>query len=108
MDRRCRDQLLRPLLILLDRGIAAPELWLRGVMVDGVEGAIAVPILASLVLVAPQSELLVATVLAALLGALAIAQRMRETSIAALEVEQANARRDSSRTPRTGGRSRRC
>jgi diguanylate cyclase (GGDEF)-like protein len=82
-------------LILLDRR-ASPlrDVWLRGVAVDGVEAVITVPILASLVLVAPQSELLVATVLASLLSALAIAQRMRESSVAALEAEQANARRD--------------
>jgi len=54
---------------------AVRGVWLRGVAVDGVEAVITVPILASLVLVAPQSELLVATVLAALLSALAIAQR---------------------------------
>lgn len=82
-------------LILGDRR-AAPRaaMWTRGALVDLVEAAISVPILASLLLVSPQSELLAVAVLGALLAALAIAERMRETTIAALETEQANARRD--------------
>jgi diguanylate cyclase (GGDEF)-like protein len=82
-------------LILVDRG-ATPRgaVWRRGALVDLVEAAIAVPLLSVLLLVHPMSTLLPLVTLAALLGALAIAQHLRDTTIAALETEQANARRD--------------
>lgn len=82
-------------LIMIERRTSPlREIWVRGALIDLVEAAIAVPILASLLLVAPQSEVLAVAVLGALLAALAIAERTRETTIAALETEQANARRD--------------
>lgn len=82
-------------LILVERR-AAPlrAVWWQGVLVDASETVIAAPIVASLVLVAAESELLVVSVLLGLLVAFAIVRRMREATIAALRAEQVNARRD--------------
>lgn len=85
----------RALIILERRTGPFRAAWLRGIVVDVVDAVVAVPIVAALLLVAPSGILLVVWVLASLLAALAVAQRMRESTTAALAAEQANARRDS-------------
>ena len=83
------------LLVMLERhSTPLRRLWLRGLLVDCLELALMVPLLGALLITARTSALLVVTTMAALLGALMIAQRNRETTAAALAVEQANARRD--------------
>lgn len=68
--------------------------WTTGIVVDLVDATVAIPVLGVLLLTAAESATLVVTTIAALLVALTIAQRMRETIVAELAVEQANARRD--------------
>lgn len=84
----------RALIIVERRTAPFRAVWVRGIVVDVVDALVAMPILAALLLIAPSGILLVVWVLAALLAALAIAQRMRESTTAALAAEQANARRD--------------
>lgn len=84
----------RALIIVERRTAPYRAVWVRGIAVDAVDALVAVPIVAALLLVAPYGIALVVWVLASLLAALAIAQRMRESTTAALAAEQANARRD--------------
>ncbi|MGZ8687573.1 MAG: diguanylate cyclase domain-containing protein [Gaiellaceae bacterium] len=83
------------LLVMLERR-ATPlgRLWIRGFVVDCLETLLVVPLLAVLLLTADTSPVLVVATMAALLAALTIAKRSRESTEAALAAEQRNARRD--------------
>lgn len=82
-------------LVLLERRTAGfPTVWLRGVLVDALEAALMTPLFAVLLVAAGTSVGLVVTTMAALLAALAIAKRHRESTAAALASEQQMARRD--------------
>ncbi|MFN8223536.1 MAG: GGDEF domain-containing protein [Gaiellales bacterium] len=78
--------------------------WFRGVRVDAADSVIAPPVLAALMLVAPASEILAAAVVGSILTALTFAHRLSRSTIAKLETEQINARRD----PLTGAPNRRA
>jgi diguanylate cyclase (GGDEF)-like protein len=83
------------LLVMLERR-ATPlrQLWLRGIVVDCLETLLVVPLLAVLLIASGTSAALVVATMAASLAALTIAKRSRESTEAALAVEQQNARRD--------------
>jgi diguanylate cyclase (GGDEF)-like protein len=70
------------------------QLWLRGVVVDGLEAVLMVPLIGALLITSQTSSLLVVTTMGAMLAALTIAQHTRRTTAAALVTEQENARRD--------------
>ena len=83
------------LLIMLERRTRPLlELWRRGIVIDLVETAVAVPLLSVLLIADDESEALVVATMASMLAVLTIAQRSRETTAKALEAEQENARRD--------------
>ena len=83
------------LLIMLERRTRPlSELWRRGIVIDLVETAVAVPLLSVLLIANDESEALVVATMASMLAVLTIAQRSRETTAKALEAEQENARRD--------------
>ena len=83
------------LLIMLERRTRPLlELWRRGIVIDLVETAVAVPLLSVLLIANDESEALVVATMASMLAVLTIAQRSRETTAKALEAEQENARRD--------------
>lgn len=83
------------ILIMRERR-AAPlgRIFARGLGVDCLELLLLAPVLAVLLLTSESAPVLVVLVLTALLAGLAIARRSRETTVAALATEQANARRD--------------
>jgi diguanylate cyclase (GGDEF)-like protein len=83
------------LLIMLERRATplARTFW-RGVAVDCLELLLMAPVLAVLLLASGETPVLVVLVVLALLASLVIAKRTRETTAAALALEQANARRD--------------
>jgi diguanylate cyclase (GGDEF)-like protein len=70
------------------------QLWLRGVVVDGLEAVLMVPLIGALLITSQTSSVLVVTTMGAMLAALTIAQHTRRTTAAALVTEQENARRD--------------
>ena len=70
------------------------QLWLKGVVVDGLEAVLMVPLIGALLITSRTSYLLVVTTMGAMLAALTIAQHTRRSTAAALVTEQANARRD--------------
>ena len=79
------------------------QVWLRGLRVDVADTIIAPPVLAALMLVAPESAVLAVAVVGSILTALTFAHRLSKSTVAALEAEQINARRD----PLTGAPNRR-
>ena len=83
------------LLVMLERK-AEPllALWRRGFIVDCLETALVVPVLAALLITARTSAGLVVITMAAALAGLGVAKRGRDSSEAALAIEQSNARRD--------------
>ena len=82
-------------LVMLERGSEGLRARLvRGLVVDCTEAALVVPLLALLVVTGGSSDGLVLASVAALLATLTIVQRMRETSMRELAIEQENARRD--------------
>ncbi len=78
--------------------------WMRGFRIDVGDAIIAIPVLATLMLVAPQSSYLAVAVVGSILTALTFAHRLSKSAVAALEAEQVNARRD----PLTGAPNRRA
>jgi len=84
----------RAAVIRMRRVTPALRVWLRGLRVDVADTLIAPPMLAALLLVAPQSELLAVAVVGSTLTALTFAHRLSRSTVAALEAEQINARRD--------------
>jgi diguanylate cyclase (GGDEF)-like protein len=70
------------------------EALVRGLLVDLVDAAVAVPILAALVVVAADAEALAVAVAVALLVALTIAHEAHRAVTSALAAEERNARRD--------------
>ncbi len=83
------------LLVMLERR-ATPlgRLWIRGFVVDCLETLLVVPLLAVLLLAAATSSVLVVAAMAALLAALTIAKRSRESTRGSARGRAANARRD--------------
>lgn len=94
----------RALVIRTRRLTPALQVWARGFVVDVADTLIAPPVLAALMLVAPESGTLAAAVVGSVLCALTFAHRLSRTTIAKLEREQVNARRD----PLTGAPNRRA
>ncbi len=84
----------RVLVMLERRATPLGRLWLRGFAVDCLETLLVVPVLAVLLIASQTSLPLIVAALAALLAALTIAKRSRESTEAALAVEHVNARRD--------------
>jgi diguanylate cyclase (GGDEF)-like protein len=83
------------LLILLERRrTPLVQIWLRGIVVDGLESAVVLPLLAVIVVAYAVAPVLALGSAASLLAALLLAQRLRELHLAELAAEQANARRD--------------
>jgi diguanylate cyclase (GGDEF)-like protein len=83
------------LLVMLERRtFPLRQLWLRGFVVDCLETLLVVPLLGVLLIASGTSAALVVTAMAALLAALTVAKRTRESTEAALVIEQRNARRD--------------
>ena len=83
------------LLVLVERRTTPlRKVWLRGLFVDCLETLFMVPLIAVLLIASKTSTALAVSTLGALLAALAVAKRNRETTAAALATEQANARRD--------------
>lgn len=82
-------------LVLLERHPATfATVWPRGVLVDALEAVLMAPLFAALLVAASTSVALVLVTMAALLTALALAKRHRESTAAALASEQQIARRD--------------
>lgn len=88
------NSICRVLVILERHPGLLMELWPRGLRVDLLETVLVVPLLAVLLIADTESAPLVATTTASILAVLLLAQRSRETTVAALAAEQANARRD--------------
>ena len=83
-------------LVIHARGIPdALRVWLRGTLVDVVEGVLLVPLLTTLSLAAATSQGAVAGTIVSLLVAVALAERLRARYGDALARERANARLDS-------------
>ena len=94
----------RAAVIRMRRVTPALQVWLRGLRVDIADTVIAPPVLAALMLVAEESATLAALVVGSILIALTFAHRLSRSTVAALEAEQINARRD----PLTGAPNRRA
>jgi diguanylate cyclase (GGDEF)-like protein len=94
----------RALTIIERRLTPFAAVWLRGMRIDVGDAVIAVPVIASLMLVVPQSSYLAVAVVGSILTALTFAHRLSKSAVAALAAEQVNARRD----PLTGAPNRRA
>jgi diguanylate cyclase (GGDEF)-like protein len=92
-------------LTMLERRVKPfAAVWARGCRIDIGDAVIAMPVLAMLLLVAPESSYLAVAVVGSILTALTFAHRLSKSAVAALEAEQVNARRD----PLTGAPNRRA
>jgi diguanylate cyclase (GGDEF)-like protein len=70
------------------------RIWLSGTAVDAAEALVVVPLIAVILVAYAAVPTLALASVASLLGALLLAQRLRELHLAELEAEHANARRD--------------